>query len=221
MPALYHIGETSTHDVVIFPIIQGGQFGIREEERALAMLFDEIDRNANQSVPAMDITSGYFGIYKDYCSLMLQSRMGCRILAASPKVKEFDLFYIALLKGFYRPTVFTDLEVYLVVYLKDIPFSSNALCVHLQEWEKDGWTYHAKENSDPYLTLFGSTNLNSRSANLDTELSFILATTSSKLRRRLAHEVEDLWSHAQAWRGMERRVRLGTKAIVAAVGGML
>ena len=129
MPALYHIGETSTHDVVIFPIIQGGQFGIREEERALAMLFDEIDRNANQSVPAMDITSGYFGIYKDYCSLMLQSRMGCRILAASPKVKEFDLFYIALLKGFYRPTVFTDLEAYLVVYLKDIPFSSNALCV--------------------------------------------------------------------------------------------
>ncbi|KAF5366095.1 hypothetical protein D9757_012707 [Collybiopsis confluens] len=49
--------------------------------------------------------------------------------------------------------------------------------VELREWEKEGWTYHAKglwlsppADSAPVLTLFGSMNLNSRSADIDTEL---------------------------------------------------
>lgn len=110
----------------------------------------------------------------------------------------------------------------------------------------------------PVLTLFGSTNLNSRSAHIDTELSFIMvmpsdggndktstgeinATTgeanSTKptttpaaqeqpdalmaLRRRLAEEVRDLRAHTGPWQGDKRHVRIGTKAIVGVVGGML
>ena len=80
--------------------------------------------------------------------------------------------------------------------------------------------------SAPALTLFGSTNLNSRSANLDTELSFVLATTSPALRKRLSEEVEGLREHARPWQGQDnldeaRRVRLGTRGLVAFVGGML
>ena len=75
--------------------------------------------------------------------------------------------------------------------------------------------------SDPYLTVFGSTNLNSRSANLDTELSFVLATSSAGLRRQLREEVDHLWEHARPWQGGGRPVRIGTKALVAVVGGML
>lgn len=74
---------------------------------------------------------------------------------------------------------------------------------------------------DPCLTLFGSTNLNSRSANLDTELSFLLATACPDLRRRLGAEVDGLRAHALLWRGGGRHVRLGTRALVALVGGML
>lgn len=62
-------------------------------------------------------------------------------------------------------------------------------------------------SSHPCLTLFGSTNLNSRSANIDTELSFMLVTTSPSLRARLAEEVDGLRSHAQPWHGQERKVR--------------
>ena len=81
-------------------------------------------------------------------------------------------------------------------------------------------------SSAPVVTLFGSTNLNSRSANLDTELSFVLATRSPALRQRLAEEVDRLREYAQPWRGQDdsdeaRRVRLGTRALVAFVGGML
>lgn len=76
------------------PIIQGGQFSLREEERALSLLFQEFPRQSVQlshqpgiySGPLIDLTSGYFGLYDDYCQLILQSSVRCRIIAASPKV---------------------------------------------------------------------------------------------------------------------------------------
>ncbi|KAJ3978956.1 hypothetical protein F5890DRAFT_1646982 [Lentinula detonsa] len=53
--------------------------------------------------------------------------------------------------------------------------------IELDEWEKDGWTSHAKglwlspsADSSPVLSLFGLTNLNAQSADIDTELSFIM-----------------------------------------------
>ena len=122
--------------------------------------------------------------------------------------------------------------------------------VELREWEREGWTYHAKGQSDrlcyklfvfntkqgiwitpavgglPSVTVFGSTNLNSRSANLDTELSFIMESRSDALQRGLAAEVAGLRECSrvvgeESWRDPSRRVRWGTKAIVAVVGGML
>lgn len=79
----------------------------------------------------------------------------------------------------------------------------------------------------PELTLLGSTNLNARSANLDTELSFFMHTSASTLRTQLEAEVDNLRAGAHRvdeddWRRSERRVRLGTRALVAAgVEGML
>ena len=83
------------NDVVIFPVIQAGQFDIREEERALGLLFRElsaqqIPRLASPSDydgPLVDLTSGYFALYKPYQRAMIDSRLACRILAASPKVR--------------------------------------------------------------------------------------------------------------------------------------
>lgn len=58
--------------------------------------------------------------------------------------------------------------------------------VMLSEWERKGWTYHAKgiwvrptSNEPPVMTLFGSTNLNARSARIDTELGFVMVIPSS------------------------------------------
>lgn len=75
--------------------------------------------------------------------------------------------------------------------------------------------------ADPIMSLFGSTNLNSRSSNIDTELSFMLITSSSSVGRQLRKEVDGIREYAQPWRGAERTVRLGTKALVSIVGGML
>jgi CDP-diacylglycerol--glycerol-3-phosphate 3-phosphatidyltransferase len=76
-------------------------------------------------------------------------------------------------------------------------------------------------DTPPVLTLFGSTNLNSRSANLDTELSFVMVTSSDSLRQTLQEEIQALHRWAVPWKGGERKVRCRTKAIVGLVGGML
>lgn len=132
--------------------------------------------------------------------------------------------------------------------------------VDLQEWEKEGWTYHAKgmmlsyitrttllmhfifiglwlsptPSSPPILTLFGSTNLNSRSSHLDTELSFVMILPSETderedasenpvlhVRNQLAGEVVNIRANTVPWRGAERKVRFGTKMLVGVVGAML
>jgi CDP-diacylglycerol---glycerol-3-phosphate 3-phosphatidyltransferase len=98
----------------------------------------------------------------------------------------------------------------------------------LKEWERSGWTYHAKgvwvrpsPDVEPALTLLGSTNLSARSAELDAEMSFVVVGADEVLRKGLGEEVKGLWEYAMPWMGEERRVRLGTKALVRMVGGML
>lgn len=146
------------------------------------------------------------------------------------------------------------------------PSATEGQGVLLTEWEKPGWTYHAKgmstlppataadfnptgiwlsptPSAPPILTLFGSTNLNSRSAHIDTELSFLMILPSEPqvaafdssadrapapidqplhtLRRDLASEISGIRSNARKWKGDERNVRWTTKFIVWAVKGML
>lgn len=79
------------------------------------------------------------------------------------------------------------------------------------------------------MTLFGSTNLNSRSSNLDTELSFVMIVPENNsdqaalsLRQKLQDEIQNLKGFAVPWRGESRHVRIGTKILVGlGVEGML
>lgn len=88
------------------------------------------------------------------------------------------------------------------------------------------------------MTLFGSTNLNSRSAHLDTELSFLMVAPSEclpaevcgasgdpekqvGLRAGLAEEINRIRSNVVEWAGGTRQVRWTTKILVWLVRGML
>ncbi len=88
--------------------------------------------------------------------------------------------------------------------------------------------------TDPILTLFGSTNLNARSAHLDTELSFLMllppsneseghgvADSTMSLKHQLADEIRTIRSHAHEWNGYERTVRTGTRTMLKIVEDML
>lgn len=71
--------------VKLLPIIQAGQFNIREEEATMQLLFDYI--RGNQTRPRMNLTSGYFNLYKPYQDYLLNtSNLDCTVIAASPKV---------------------------------------------------------------------------------------------------------------------------------------
>lgn len=88
-------------DVLVFPIIQAGQFNIREEERSLSLLFRELSAHQRYSVtsqphskydgPLVDLTSGYFALYRPFQTALIDSGLACRILAASPKVDTIFL----------------------------------------------------------------------------------------------------------------------------------
>lgn len=239
--------DDSTPQVLIFPVIQAGQFGVREEESALALLFKHLYAYGGESGqrPLVDLTSGYFGLYHPYQEHILASRnVDTSIIAASPKANGF--YGSSGISG-RIPEGYTLLEQR---FMRAVRAAERSSDVRLHEWHRAGWTYHAKgiwvspsPTEPPVLTLFGSTNLNSRSAHIDTELSFIMVVPSDEeknvsrpvdsaattaepdalmaLRRRLADEVRDLRAHTGPWQGDKRHVRIGTKAIVQLVGGML
>jgi hypothetical protein len=73
----------------------------------------------------------------------------------------------------------------------------------------------------PILTLFGSTNLNSRSAHLDTELSFVMLANSVTVQKKLQLELQGLQNFAEDWKGDRRNVRPLTKLLVRLLSGYL
>lgn len=215
----------------------------------------------------VDLTSGYFGLYKAYKQAVIGSPAPVRVIAASPKANGF---YGS--KGLSRliPEGYTLLESR---FHRDATAkgrqweATTKKGVRLREWEREGWTYHAKggcihvvhrdqadiitgiwlsptsspslpspvpagpkppnTSNNPFMTFIGSSNLSTRSLELDTELSLLLMTSSPSLRRALSAEVQQLDKYAsdvgeETWAKEERRVSNLAKVLVAlGVEGML
>lgn len=96
--------------VYVFPIIQAGQFNIREEERALNLLYNQISHSSTtvttdasiaskgkDTRPLVNMTSGYFGLYEPYQDLILSSDADTRIVCAAPKVLSILSSYMLIL----------------------------------------------------------------------------------------------------------------------------
>src|SRR3954467_8335863 len=71
----------------------------------------------------------------------------------------------------------------------------------------------------PYLTFVGSSNLSTRSLNLDVELSFLMMTSSTSLRKAMSNEVQNIRADSvvvgeDTWRQPDRAVGTATKLLV-------
>ncbi|CAA7269527.1 unnamed protein product [Cyclocybe aegerita] len=247
-------------NVLLFAIIQAGQFNIREEESVFRLLFRHLTRTVTSMRPLLDLTSGYFSLYAPYQKLILDAaNVDCRIVAAGPKANGFygsKGISGRIPEGY---TLYEQRFMRAVSKAKRLWHGESrggeGRGVLLGEWEKPGWTYHAKgiwlspnATSPPVLTLFGSTNLNARSAHIDTELSFLMVVPSEgltvsaaeertkdipsfpdapqdqqllSLRQELAREIDGIRSNAGEWKGGHRKVRWTTRLIVWLVKGML
>jgi len=66
---------------------------MKEEEKAMARMWEAIkevyEAKEGEKIH-MDLTSGYFGIYKTYKSAIIGSPAPVRVIAASPKVRGMD-----------------------------------------------------------------------------------------------------------------------------------
>jgi len=75
-------------DTFFWPVIQAGVLGIKEEEAALAKVWTAV-KSAHpheEERVSVDLTSGYFGLYKAYKKAVVDSPAPFRVITASPKV---------------------------------------------------------------------------------------------------------------------------------------
>jgi CDP-diacylglycerol--glycerol-3-phosphate 3-phosphatidyltransferase len=106
---------------------------------------------------------------------------------------------------------------YVHLFFVALPVGVNYLPVYLSA----GIWLSPEPESLPILTLFGSTNLNSRSAQLDTELSFVMLANSMAVRKKLQLELQGLNEFAEDWKGNQRNVRVITKVLARLLSGYL
>ena len=159
-------------DTWIFPMIQGGALGVEEEERGVGKLLQAAE--AMQGQAQVDLTSGYFGLYHTYKKAVLEGKAPYRIVAAAPEVSLVDVrrgtVIVRLTRidrifqqanGFYGsagvsrliPEGYTLLESQfhrdLVRRDRDwtVEADGSGRGVELNEWNREGWTYHAKGES--------------------------------------------------------------------------
>ncbi|KZV88292.1 hypothetical protein EXIGLDRAFT_722823 [Exidia glandulosa HHB12029] len=214
-------------DTLLVPAVQCGYLGIRHEEELMDALFHHVGATNSD----VDLTSGYFGLYRPYQDLIVRSPSNCRIVAASPLANGF--YGSAGISG-HIPDGYTLLEQRFWSRVQQAGRAwTDGNGVRLSEWGRPGWTYHAKglwlspkTAETPNTTVFGSTNLSSRSANLDTELSFALLTANDNLRQQLRTELDAIREYSddvdeRTWSTPSRRVRFTTRLLVALLQNML
>lgn len=190
-------------DTWIFPLIEMGQLDIHHESVVTKRLF-------SSAVPGstINLSTGYFNLTQEYMNTITKDCAAqCNILMAHPKANGFlgakgpaggiPAAYSQIAKTFYRHLV----------------EAGQQKRVHLYEYQRDNWTYHAKglwyylpDSQLPDLTVIGSSNFGERSVNRDLESQICLVTTNDTLRQQLHSECDNLYKHGQvAERELELR----------------
>ena len=77
-------GMGEGYDTAVFPLLQMGQYGIRQEEEATTRLLEGVRRGERLS-----LASGYFNLPPQYTRALLQAAGDISVLAASPQVIEY------------------------------------------------------------------------------------------------------------------------------------
>lgn len=74
-------GERVEYDTAVFPLLQMGQYGIRQDEEVTMRLLEGVKREEK-----LCLASGYFNLPPQYTRSLFQAAGDISILAASPEV---------------------------------------------------------------------------------------------------------------------------------------
>ncbi|KAH8328762.1 hypothetical protein KR074_007575, partial [Drosophila pseudoananassae] len=181
-------------DTWVFPLLEMGQIGIHHDSVVTKRLLSNCVAGSR-----LKLATGYFNLTQEYMDTITHKCLAqCSILMAHPNANGFQgakgvaggipAAYTLIAKSFYESLVRRQQNHR----------------VNFFEYEKPGWTYHAKglwyylpEARLPNLTLIGSSNFGERSVNRDLETQVCLVTANKDLSQRLQAEAERLYDLAQ------------------------
>lgn len=180
-------------DTWIFPLIEMGQLGIHHDSIVTKHLFSNAVADSQ-----FNLTTGYFNLTQAYMDrIASECKASFDILMAHPNANGFQG---AKGPAGGIPAAYSQISKKFLQKLIDTNQSDR---IKLYEYQRHGWTYHAKGlwyylpgSYMPDLTLIGSSNFGERSVNRDLESQICLVTTNDELRRQLQREYVNLKRHS-------------------------
>lgn len=189
-----------------------GQLGIHHDSLVTKSLLSGALENSK-----MKFATGYFNLTDDYMNTLTTNCSAyCSILMAHPNVikcfiniiKNNNNFLTLLLQangfqGAKGPAGGIPAAYSLIArnFYKKLVDAKQNHRVSLLEYEKSGWSYHAKglwyylpDSNLPSLTLIGSSNFGERSVNRDLETQLCIVTDNKKLKNLLQLECDNLYN---------------------------
>lgn len=176
-------------DTWIFPFIEMGQLGIHHDSVVTDTLFQRAMPESR-----IHLTTGYFNLTHTYMdTIVSKCQAYCDILMAHPNANGFQGA-----KGVAGgiPAAYSQISK---KFLHLIAAANQGERIKMFEYERKGWTYHAKGlwyylpgSYMPDLTLIGSSNFGERSVQRDLESQICMVTVNDELRRQLQREYVNL-----------------------------
>ncbi|XP_058461876.1 CDP-diacylglycerol--glycerol-3-phosphate 3-phosphatidyltransferase, mitochondrial isoform X2 [Malaya genurostris] len=183
----------TTSDTWIFPLIEMGQLGIHHDSLVTKGLLSGCLPDSK-----LNLATGYFNLTETYMETLTNGcEAMCNILMAHPNANGF--------LGAKGPAGGIPAAYSLIArkFYEKLQKAGQEHRFSLMEYERTGWTYHAKGlwyylpgSSLPNLTLIGSSNFGERSVNRDLEAQICVVTTNNGLQRKLQSEFENILQHS-------------------------
>jgi CDP-diacylglycerol--glycerol-3-phosphate 3-phosphatidyltransferase len=180
-------------DTAVFPLLQMGQYGIRQEEEVTTRLLEGVKREER-----LCLASGYFNLPPQYTRALLQAAGDISILAASPQA--FGFFGARGIAG-HVPVMYTH---FAKQFMRSVHRHGCEERVKYSEYFREGWTFHGKGlwyylagEPLPSLTLIGSSNYGHRSLSRDLEAQVAVVTSNQQLREALHTEQKQMFAYSR------------------------
>ncbi|XP_013199585.1 CDP-diacylglycerol--glycerol-3-phosphate 3-phosphatidyltransferase, mitochondrial isoform X2 [Amyelois transitella] len=186
-------GDKDRADTWVFPLIQMGEFNITQDEQVTTKLLSSAPPNST-----FRLATGYFNLTEQYANTLLKDcKSNISLLMAHPNANGF--------LGASGPAGGIPHAYSLIArkFWQRILDSNQTDRIKMLEYERPGWTFHAKGlwyypagSAVPWCTVVGSANLGERSARRDLEAQAAIFTTSRDLQERLHEECSKLHNYA-------------------------
>jgi len=185
--------DMDDYDTVVFPTIEMGQLGIKQD----SVITSKILRSGGPG-GIYHFATGYFNLTSSYMRDMMDSQESqYSILMAHPQANGF-LGARGPAGGIPHAYTLIARNFFNLLQTKNLQNR-----IKLFEYQREGWTFHAKGlwyspstnfSSLPCLTMIGSPNFGHRSVSKDLETQVTILTRNQELQEQLEREQRKLYS---------------------------